>query len=338
MFAFVLIEISTVSAAPPVNIPLPGATSSQGSVTVTVQSIAFKLIFVRMYSLYPGMNVPCSKAAASKFSGGVAARIMKTPLLIHEQNAVAGMTNKLLSKIASQVLQAFPGAFDDIENLETVGNPVRAEIANIAEPEARYTSREGALRLLIIGGSLGAVALNENVPPAIALISESLRPEIRHQAGRANKEDTKKFYRFASVDAEVVEFVGDMAEAYAWADLVICRSGALTVAEIAAAGVASIFVPYPHAVDDHQTVNAKSLTDVGAGLLMQQDKLTPRSLHEVIKSFAHDDMAEVRQRLLHMAQAARTQAKPDATQNVVKWCNRLAQLPADQSNAGNGGR
>ena len=270
--------------------------------------------------------------------GGVAARIMKTPLLIHEQNAVAGMTNKLLSKIASQVLQAFPGAFDDIENLETVGNPVRAEIANIAEPEARYTSREGALRLLIIGGSLGAVALNENVPPAIALISESLRPEIRHQAGRANKEDTKKFYRFASVDAEVVEFVGDMAEAYAWADLVICRSGALTVAEIAAAGVASIFVPYPHAVDDHQTVNAKSLTDVGAGLLMQQDKLTPRSLHEVIKSFAHDDMAEVRQRLLHMAQAARTQAKPDATQNVVKWCNRLAQLPADQSNAGNGGR
>ena len=314
----------------------------RGKGVLTILLAPMKLLLALMQSIFVMLkqkpDVVLGMGGFVTGPGGVAARVMNKPLLIHEQNAVAGMTNKLLSKIASQVLQAFPGAFEESVNLETVGNPVRSEIANIGDPQSRYSSREGDLRLLIIGGSLGAVALNENVPPAIALISESQRPEIRHQTGRGNKEETLKFYQFANVDAEVTEFVTDMAAAYAWADLVICRSGALTVAEIAAAGVASIFVPYPHAVDDHQTVNAKSLTDTGAGLLIQQDKLTPRSLHELIDSFVGDDMRDVRERLSQMAIAARLQAKPNATQDVVKWCKKLAQSSQGQADDGNGGR
>lgn len=301
----------------------------RGKSVLTLVFAPFKLVIALLQSLIVMMvqkpDVVLGMGGFVTGPGGVAARIMRKPLLIHEQNAIAGMTNKLLSNIATQALQAFPGAFDDQSNPQTVGNPVRPEIAALESPEERYSQRDDALRLLIVGGSLGAVALNENVPPAIGMLSESKRPQIWHQTGRNNRKETEKFYGFAKVDAKVVEFISDMADAYSWADLVICRSGALTVAELAAAGVASILVPYPYAVDDHQTVNAKSLTDAGAGLLIQQENLTPRHLHEVLKSFTDHEMHESRDRLKHMALAARGQAKTNATQDVVAWCRKLGQ-------------
>jgi UDP-N-acetylglucosamine--N-acetylmuramyl-(pentapeptide) pyrophosphoryl-undecaprenol N-acetylglucosamine transferase len=248
------------------------------------------------------------------FPGGIMAAMFRKPLVVHEQNSVAGLTNKVLAKMASRVLQAFPGA---LPNAEVVGNPVRGDIASLAAPGERYASRSGPLRLLVVGGSLGAQALNDAVPKALAMLPENQRPLVKHQAGAAHIDSLRVAYRGAGLDAEALPFIDDMAAAYAQADLLICRAGALTIAEIAAAGVASVLVPFPHAVDDHQTGNARYLSDAGAAILVQQTELTPERLAALLKTLT-------REQLLSMAEKARSLALPHATRRVASVCEELA--------------
>ncbi|CBL44255.1 UDP-N-acetylglucosamine-N-acetylmuramyl-(pentapeptide) pyrophosphoryl-undecaprenol N-acetylglucosamine transferase [gamma proteobacterium HdN1] len=246
--------------------------------------------------------------------GGVAARLAGTPLFIHEQNAIPGFTNRMLSKISSRTFQAFPNAFSENVRAVTTGNPVRAEIAAIADPELRWQGRTGPIRLLVVGGSQGAVALNQLLPRAFPLLAHQ-DFEIFHQAGQHNAEATEMLYREAGVQATVVPFINDMAERYAWADFVICRSGALTVSEIAAVGIGALLIPYPFAVDDHQTKNAEFLVNGHAAHLAQQNVLTPALLAELItKHFSS------RAALKTMAIASRKLAKPEATQELIDAC------------------
>lgn len=251
--------------------------------------------------------------------GGLAAWLSGRPLLIHEQNAVAGLTNRLLSRVAKQVLQGFPGAFAEAPWVSTCGNPVRPEIAAITAPEQRYATHPGALRLLVVGGSLGAMALNEALPRALALLPEEKRPMVRHQSGRRHLEQVRQAYRAAGVEAELVPFIDDMAAAYDWADMVLCRAGALTVSELAAAGAAAVLVPYPHAVDDHQTRNAAFLVDAGAALLLPQHRMNAETLAATLQRFCTDPDAG-RAALCAMAQAARRLAQSDATAMVAEAC------------------
>ncbi|MDO8330006.1 MAG: undecaprenyldiphospho-muramoylpentapeptide beta-N-acetylglucosaminyltransferase [Fluviicoccus sp.] len=246
--------------------------------------------------------------------GGLAARLLGKPLIIHEQNAIAGFTNRMLSRLATQVLQAFPGAFPADPKVATTGNPVRADICAVPAPEERFAGRSGPLRVLVLGGSQGAVALNALLPKALAQLSPDMRPELRHQTGRKSVESTQANYEAVGVTAEVVPFIDDMAAAYAWADLVICRSGALTVSELAAVGAASILVPYPFAVDDHQTANARYLSEAGAACLCPQKILTPEVLAAELRAVWNRDT------LLNMAVKARQQAKPEATATVAAFC------------------
>ena len=243
--------------------------------------------------------------------GGVAARLSGIPLIVHEQNAVAGTTNRLLARIASRVLEAFSS---ELPRGEQVGNPVREEIAALPEPAQRIGS-ERPLRLLVLGGSLGAVAINELVPQAISLLDEELRPRVVHQAGKRHLDIARESYRQAGVDAEVVPFIADMAAAYSAADLIICRAGALTVSEIAAAGVGAIMVPFPFAIDDHQTKNGEWLQRAGGAIVVQQDGLQAEQLAQMLK-----DLFAQPEQLLKMAEAARRVAKTDATQMVLAAC------------------
>lgn len=252
--------------------------------------------------------------------GGVAAKLLGIPLLVHEQNAIAGLTNRVLARLADTVMEAFPGAFASAVH---TGNPVREAIAAVAEPAERYAQRSGRLRLLVIGGSLGAMALNENVPKALALLEPAIRPEVRHQSGQRNIEAARRFYRDAQVEAELLPFVDDMAAAYAWADLLICRAGALTVSELAAAGVPALLVPFPFAVDDHQTYNAQFLVQARAGVLVPQESLTPANLAEALRDFCGEP-EQGRERLRAMAEAARRLARPDATRTVADLCLKRA--------------
>lgn len=247
--------------------------------------------------------------------GGVMARLAGIPLVIHEQNALPGLTNRWLARIATRVLEAFPGSFGDSGKAELVGNPVRLEIAALAPPSDRMSNRGAPRRLLVLGGSLGAEALNRLVPEALALLPTELRPQVRHQAGKGKEEQTATTYRSAGVAAEVSPFVQEMAEAYGWADLVICRAGALTVSELAAAGVGSILVPYPFAVDDHQTRNAAYLVQAGAARMVPQSELTAEGLAALLRELLSEEG-----RLLTMATAARTQAQPEATARVADFC------------------
>lgn len=260
------------------------------------------------------------------FPGGLMAFLLRRPLLIHEQNSVAGLTNRVLACLAAKVMVAFPRAFAGANDkpllcsrLETLwcGNPVRADIAALAEPEQRFAERSGPLRLLVVGGSLGAAALNDAVPQALALLPEQQRPQVVHQAGARNLEALQANYAAAGVAGDVRAFIDDMAATYGWCDVVICRAGALTVSELAAAGVASVLVPYPHAVDDHQTGNARFLSDAGAALLLPQTELTAQGLAKLIAGFT-------REKLLEMGKAARALAKPDATRQVADVCMELA--------------
>lgn len=250
--------------------------------------------------------------------GGLMAWMMRRPLVVHEQNAVAGLTNRMLARLAGQVLQAFPQTFN---NAVTVGNPVRKDIQQLPEPDMRIGGHQGALRLLVIGGSLGAVRLNEIVPQAVSLIEPEARPEIRHQTGRNNLEAARECYRQHDVDADVEAFIDDMAEAYGWADLVICRAGAMTVFELAAAGVGSILVPYPYAVDDHQTANAAYLVNAGAAIVKQQQDLNSEWLSDTINT-----LTQQRDRLVQMAIAARSMAKPGAANEVADRCMQVGGL------------
>lgn len=250
------------------------------------------------------------------FPGGMMAALLGRPLAIHEQNSVPGLANKVLAQVADQVLIAFPGALTG-KNVTLTGNPVREAIAALPPPGQRFAGRAGPLQLLVVGGSLGAMALNIAVPRALALIPPAERLRVTHQSGAKHIEQLRAAYREAGVEAEAVAFIEDMAAALAGCDLVICRSGALTVAELAAAGAASILVPFPHAVDDHQTVNARYLADAGAAILLPQDELKPERLAELIRSLD-------RGRLLAMAEAARRLAKPRATREVADICMGLA--------------
>lgn len=250
--------------------------------------------------------------------GGVVAWLMGIPLVIHEQNACPGLTNRLLAHIARRVLEAFPASFDKRQT-EVTGNPVRADIAAIEAPASRLSGRSGQLRLLVLGGSQGAQALNESVPAALALIDGELRPQVRHQAGRDKDEVTRRSYDALGVEAEVSAFVTDMREAYSWADLVVCRAGALTIAELAAAGVGAILVPYPHAVDDHQTRNGSYLTEAGAALLIAQKLITPELLADTLIR-----LSEKREEVMKMAVTARSLALPNATQRVADICQEVA--------------
>ncbi len=251
--------------------------------------------------------------------GGVAAWLMKKPLLIHEQNAIPGLTNKLLARLAKQVLTGFPNSFDAKVEAEWVGNPVRKQIEDLPMPHLRQSEKQGRLKLLVLGGSLGARSLNSVVPEAIKQIGQATRPEIRHQSGSKHIDDCRAAYQQAGVEADVLEFISDMAEAYAWADLVICRAGALTVAEVAAAGVASILVPYPYAVDDHQTHNASILVDEGAAELVADTALNAVDLAQMIMRFDND-----REGLLTMANAARHVAKIGTAGYIADLCMEYA--------------
>ena len=251
--------------------------------------------------------------------GGLAAWLTLRPLLIHEQNAVAGLTNRLLARLARVVLQAFPGSFNSRVVAETVGNPVRADIAAVAPPAERYGAREGRLRLLVLGGSQGALALNETVPAAIGRLAEAERPLVRHQCGEATLDITRQAYARQDLEADVVPFIEDMAAAYAWADLVVCRSGALTVAELCAVGLPALFVPYPAAVDDHQTANARPMADAGAAVIIDQSMLNP----EVLATQLRDWLAD-RQGLRDRAEKARDLARPDALARITERCLQQA--------------
>jgi UDP-N-acetylglucosamine--N-acetylmuramyl-(pentapeptide) pyrophosphoryl-undecaprenol N-acetylglucosamine transferase len=252
--------------------------------------------------------------------GGLMCRLLLKPLVIHEQNAVAGFTNRLLSKLANSILQAFPNTFPAELHAYHTGNPVREDIANIPLPDIRLSQRKGRLRLLVIGGSQGSIFLNEIVPQAVATMPSGAWPEIRHQAGRGHAEATQQKYQSKDIAAEVTSFIDDMAQAYAWADIVVCRAGAMTVAELAAAGLPSILVPFPQAVDDHQTRNARFLADNGAAILANQSKLTPEALGDWLSELGVD-----RRRLVRMGQNARALARLDATRLVVKECLAVAE-------------
>jgi len=251
--------------------------------------------------------------------GGVAAWMQRTPLIIHEQNAVAGMTNRLLTRFATTVLEAFPRSFGGKVITRCTGNPVRKDLASLPEPEQRLDGRVAPVRVLVVGGSLGAQVFNQQLPQALALLPKNERPEVRHQCGEKNLDAARKAYVDAGVSASVEPFIRDMAEAYAWADLVICRAGALTVSELCAAGVGAVLVPFPHAVDDHQTRNGQHMVKAGAAILVPQSQLTPEVLAETLK-----DLAGSREKILKMAEAARSLARPDATERVVNYCLEAA--------------
>jgi len=251
--------------------------------------------------------------------GGVAARLLGTPLVIHEQNAVPGLTNRLLARIATRVLEAFPGSFPAPRRARHTGNPVREEVVRVPPPEQRLAGRSGPLRLLVLGGSQGARVLNQVVPRAIAALADPGIVEVRHQTGEAHLQDTRDAYGDAGIEAQPVAFIEDVAEAYAWADLVLCRAGALTVSELAVAGVASVLVPFPHAVDDHQTRNGLSLANADAAILIDQSALNAAGLGRLLAEFH-----SARDRLLSMAKAARRLGTPDATRRVSDCCLELA--------------
>jgi len=245
--------------------------------------------------------------------GGVAARLMAKPLVIHEQNAIPGLTNRLLSVIAQRVLQGFPNSFAESKHAEWVGNPVRSTIESLAEPESRLAERTGPIQILVLGGSLGAKSLNTVLPEAFALVDCEII--VRHQCGVRHLEDCQQNYKKSAVQADVTAFIDDMAEAYGWADLVICRAGALTIAEVSATGVAALLVPYPYAVDDHQTHNSTALVKAGAAKLIQEFTLTVDSLASEI-----NELVNKRSTLIDMAKRARLQANAGTAQQVADIC------------------
>ena len=259
-------------------------------------------------------NVVLGMGGYVAFPGGVVSALRATPLVLHEQNAIAGMANRWLSRIAQRVLVGFPKA---IALAEVVGNPVRQDVAALGDPQQRYENRSGPLHVLVLGGSLGATALNELLPKALAKIPLAQRPEVTHQAGAQHLDTLLAAYEQAGVSARCVPFIENIAGALSEADLLICRAGAMTVAEVAAAGVAALFIPYPHAVDDHQSANARFLSHDMAAWLIQQKELTPDTLSQWL-------LARSRQELCGVAQRARAHARPEAAQRIADICEELA--------------
>ena len=260
-------------------------------------------------------NLVLGMGGFAAFPGGLMAWLLRKPLVIHEQNSVAGLTNKTLAIFAKRVLAAFPAAFGS--KATVVGNPVRADITQVAEPMSRFNARSGALRVLVVGGSLGAQALNEVLPKALAVLTPTERPIVIHQAGEKHIAQLQSNYQSAGVEAETKAFIEDMGAMYSWADIVICRAGALTVAEVSAVGVASVLVPFPFAVDDHQTTNAHYLSQAGAAVLIPQSEFTVKKVAALLKNLS-------RETCLQMSVKARALGKPDATEAVAKICMELA--------------
>jgi UDP-N-acetylglucosamine--N-acetylmuramyl-(pentapeptide) pyrophosphoryl-undecaprenol N-acetylglucosamine transferase len=257
--------------------------------------------------------------------GGIAARMRGTPLIVHEQNRAPGITNRVLARFAQRVLTGFPQTFKHIDE-EFVGNPVRREIAELPNPQQRFSQRSGALRLLVLGGSQGARALNAAVPQALTGLQDAV--DVRHQCGEKMREDAEHAYAEANVSASIEPFIADMAAAYAWADLVVCRAGALTLAELCAAGVGSVLVPFPQAVDDHQTRNAEYLVEHGAALLLPQSTNLVVELRTILVALAADPA-----RRLAMAKSARALARPDAAQHVADIVIHITTIASHQREA-----
>ncbi len=264
-------------------------------------------------STKPGVVLGMGGFAAGP--GGLAAWLLRRPLVIHEQNAVPGLTNRLLAGLAREVLQAFPGSFSGRDNVRTIGNPVRDEISALPDPTERLDGRNDALRLLVLGGSQGALALNTVVAPAVSQLRDPKAVQVRHQAGDGTIDEAVRAYAEAGVSADVIRFIDDMAAAYQWADVVVCRSGALTVSELAAAGLGSLLVPFPAAVDDHQTLNASFLVDAGAAVLLPQSELTAGQLAAELQQCVDD-----RNLVMERAIRARKLASPKATEDLVAAC------------------
>ena len=267
----------------------------------------------------PAVVLGCGGFASGP--GGLAAWLTRTPLVIHEQNAVAGMTNRWLARIAGTVAEAFPGSFPRARGAVTTGNPVRREIAQLAPPEQRFAARSGRLRLLVFGGSQGAAALNRLVPPAVAALPDAVRPMVLHQTGSRDLEATAALYRRLGVEADVRAFVDDMAQAYGAADFAIARCGALTVSELAAAGLGALLVPFPAAVDDHQARNAAYLVGAGAARMMREAGLSAERLGQVLL----DILEGGRETPLAMARAARGVAVADAAERLAALCLAAAE-------------
>ena len=248
------------------------------------------------------------------FPAGLMAVLLGKPLVLHEQNSVAGLVNKVLANVADRVFSAFPNA---LKQAEWIGNPLRPAFVQQPSPVDRFAGRGGPLKLLVVGGSLGATALNDLVPRALALIAAEFRPTVTHQSGARQLEALRANYAVAGVAAAVTPFIDDTASAFADADLVICRAGASTVTELAAVGAAALFVPFPSAVDDHQTHNARFLVNQGAGWLAQQRELTDFGLAEILQKTNRCE-------LLGLAQAAKKMEKTQATARMVAACEQLA--------------
>lgn len=250
--------------------------------------------------------------------GGIAAWIARVPLIIHEQNSVAGLTNRLLSKVAKTVLQAFPETFRDKPNVETTGNPVRPELVSTPPPNERFANRQGPLRVLVLGGSQGARAINQQMISALASYPNKNDIIVWHQTGQADYDEMANQYKKVSIDAKISPFIEEISHAYCWADIVVCRAGALTVSEIATVGVGAVFIPYPFAVDDHQFHNSRYLEQAGAAIIVMQEALDAKKLINIFQQFSHN-----RNRLLTMAECARHLSQPKAVQHVVAECNKL---------------
>ncbi len=262
-------------------------------------------------------NVLVGMGGYITFPGALMGVATGRPLVLHEQNSVAGMANKVLAGFAARVFTAFPGVLAKARQVRWIGNPLREPFLHQPPPAERFAGRSGPLRLLVVGGSLGAKALNDIVPQALALLPAGQRPRVTHQSGSKQIDALRANYAAAGVEAECVPFIDDMAQAYADADLVICRAGATTVSELAAVGAAALFVPFPHAVDDHQTANARFLVDQGAGSLIQQRELTPEKLADVLQKTE-------RSALVMQGQNAKKMQKIDAVGEIVKACEELA--------------
>lgn len=308
---------------PPHQIPMEWISFSgvRGKGAMTLLAAPFKLAYAVFQSLQVmRRRQPSVVLGAGGFvsgPGGIAAWLTRRPLVIHEQNAVAGMTNRMLAHLATKVLEAFPGAFPgSVKASASVGNPVRREITAIAPPQQRYTERTGPLRVLVIGGSQGAAKLNASVPAALAMMNVASRPDVLHQSGERHLAQAQALYEQAGVAGEVRAFIDDMAAAYSWADLIVCRSGALTVSEIAAAGLPALFVPFGAAVDDHQTRNARFLVDAGASVLIPEPELTAQRMAAELQKL----LGTGRSGLAEMAVKARQLAITDADVRLADAC------------------
>ncbi|QTS83756.1 UDP-N-acetylglucosamine--N-acetylmuramyl-(pentapeptide) pyrophosphoryl-undecaprenol N-acetylglucosamine transferase [Coxiella endosymbiont of Amblyomma nuttalli] len=268
-----------------------------------------------IYRLRPGVIFGMGSYVTGP--GGLVAWLTRIPLLIHEQNSVVGLTNRMLAVISKSVMQAFPNTFPKNPKVMTTGNPIRVELLNIPLPQTRFAVRQGPLRILVLGGSQGARSINQKIMRALHQYPRSHEIMIWHQTGLPDYQVIRDDYQKILIKAQVNDFIEDMASAYAWADLIVCRSGALTVSEIAAVGVASIFIPYPYAVDNHQFYNGRFLEQAGAAIILLEKSLTEVNLIHYFEQFAHH-----RNRLVAMAERARNLAQPNAVHHIIAECEK----------------